>query len=324
MALLSASDLRVAIGDVPILRGISLDVAEGEALGIVGESGSGKSITARAMSRLLPAGAEVEGRVVFEGVSMLDADEQQLRGVRDKGMAMVFQDPRASINPVRKVGDFLIEAVCTNRGLDRAEARRRALEVLETVRISRAESRLDAYPHQLSGGLLQRVMIAAALLSDPRLMIADEPTTALDVTTQAEIMAILEELRAERGMALILITHDLELAAATTDRIAVMYAGEVVEFQGAAELIDDPQHPYTSALLAARPSIERRIDRLPAIPGRALPTGEEVSGCRFADRCPLVIERCRAEHPPLEPHADGLARCFRPGEVDDRLLARSS
>jgi oligopeptide/dipeptide ABC transporter ATP-binding protein len=315
MTLLTVRDLGVTIKDRPILRGVSFDVAPGEALGIVGESGSGKSMTARAIARLLPKDAKAQGEVVFDGRSVLDATAAQMRGLRDSGIAMVFQDPRAAINPVRSIGDFLGEAVRTNRQVGKAEARRRAIEVLEAVRIANAKERLSAYPHQLSGGLLQRVMIAAALLSEPRAILADEPTTALDVTTQAEIMAILGELRAERGLAMVFITHDLELAGATCDRIAVMYAGEIVEVQDAGALLDEPLHPYSHALMAARPNLDERVERLAAIPGRAVAAGEPIQGCPFAPRCPLVTDVCRKEHPTLLDHRRRLVRCWRAGEV---------
>ncbi|MBS1678280.1 MAG: ABC transporter ATP-binding protein [Actinobacteria bacterium] len=315
MSLLTVDDLDVAIGGTPILRSVSFALEPGEALGIVGESGSGKSMTARAIARLLPRGAVATGKITFDGTELLAAGTADMRRVRDGGISLVFQDPRAAINPVRSIGDFLAEGLRTNRKIGKAEARRRAVQVLEEVRISRAEARLAAYPHQLSGGLLQRVMIAAALLSEPRLILADEPTTALDVTTQAEIMAILEELRRERGLASIFITHDLELAAATCDRIAVMYAGELVEVQAAETLLERPHHPYTAALLAARPGMTERVPRLPAIPGRPLAAGDPIEGCRFAPRCPLVIDRCRSEHPALAPCEQSLSRCWRAADV---------
>lgn len=245
-----------------ILNGVSFEVRAGEALGLVGESGSGKSMTVKAIDRILPARARQGGTIRFEG-----SDAAALRGAalrRYRGeVAMVFQDPGVAINPVRSIGDFMTEALVTNRGVSRRDANRRAIEMLERVRIADGERRLAQYPHELSGGLLQRVMIASTLLTSPKLLLADEPTTALDVSTQAEIMLILDELRRELGLAVVFITHDLELAGAICDRLAVMYAGEIVE-QGA-HVYDEPRHPYTVELMAARPDIERRVDRLPVL-----------------------------------------------------------
>ena len=297
-----------------VLRDVSLEIRQGEAVGLVGESGSGKSMTARAVARILPPKAIVDGTITFDGRDVGALRSGALRQYRGE-VAVVFQDARAHTNPVRTIGDFMTEALRTVRGVRGADARRRAADILGEVGIDDGERRLKQYPHQMSGGMLQRVMIGAALLTEPRLLLADEPTTALDVTTQAEVMAILDELRRERGLALLFITHDLELASAVCDRTTVMYAGEIVEGQPAARLQEDPWHPYSAALVAARPRIDHTAERLAAIPGRPLSAFEAPDGCAFATRCLYVDDRCRAEHPLLRPSPAGLVRCIRAEEV---------
>ena len=307
-----------------VLRDVSFSIGSAEAVGLVGESGSGKSMTARAIARLLPDGAQVDGTIEFDGQQVLDLRGAALRRYRTDGIAMIFQDPRAHTNPVRRIGDFLTEALRTNRSVSGKEAREAALAVLGEVGIEDPERRLDQYPHELSGGLLQRVMIASTLLMRPRLILADEPTTALDVTTQSEVMAILKELRREHDLAMLFITHDLELAAAVCDRTAVMYAGELVEQRSSTALHDDPLHPYTAALVQARPSIEGTAARLSAIPGRPLSAFEAPAGCAFADRCGHRETKCEEAHPPIVPLAGGLVRCRRAEELRGRLLAVAS
>jgi len=302
-----------------VLRDVSFDIRGGEALGLVGESGSGKSMTARAIDRLLPAGAEVDGSIRFDGGevgSLTGGDLRRYRGL----VAMIFQDPRAHVNPVRRIGDFMTEALRTNLDVPRSTAERRAVHMLAQVGIEDGERRLRQYPHELSGGLLQRVMIAAALLTEPRLLLADEPTTALDVTTQAEVMAILHDLRREFDLAMLFITHDLELAAAVCDRTVVMYAGQIVEMRSAARLHDDPLHPYTAALAAARPDIGQSARRLRAIPGRPLSAFEAPQGeCAFAPRCPHAVDECRTGVPELVDLDGGRSRCVRASELRGRL-----
>ena len=258
MSLLSIHDLQLSFrnpsGEAAVLRGVGLHVDRGETLALVGESGSGKSMTARSVLRLLPKNAVVAGSIRFEDTDMLTATEREIRAVRRERIGMIFQDPRAHINPVRTIGDFLTEALRV-RGIGRREARRRALESLDAVRIPHASERLRAYPHELSGGMLQRIMIASVLLSEPVLILADEPTTALDVTTQAEVLAILDELRTERGLAMILITHDLDLAAAICDRTAVMSQGTIVEEATSHDIQYAPKHPYTQRLVGDRPKL---------------------------------------------------------------------
>jgi oligopeptide/dipeptide ABC transporter ATP-binding protein len=301
-----------------VLRDVSLEIDEGEALGLVGESGSGKSMTARSIARLLPTCADVAGDVRYRDRSVLGLRGGELRKYRED-VAVVFQDPRVHVNPVRRIGDFMTEALRVNRGMKADAARRQAVALLDEVQIDDGERRMRQYPHELSGGMLQRVMIAAALLTDPSLLLADEPTTALDVTIQAEVMAILDALRRDRGLAMLFITHDLDLAAAVCDRTDVMYAGEVVETRTSGLLHSDPLHPYTAALAEARPSISATSDRLAAIPGRPLSAFEAPSGCAFATRCPYVEERCRETHPPLEQLDAGRVRCVRAAELRGRL-----
>ena len=314
--LLEIRDLSVEllIGGVlrPVIHDVSLSVAEGATLGLVGESGSGKSMTARAVTRLLPPGARAGGEILFDGQDVLRFNRSRLRSYRSHAVATVFQDPSAAINPVHTVGDFLTEPLRVNRGMSRRSAEAVVLGLLDEVSVDNGARRLRQYPHELSGGLLQRVMIAGALALEPRLLLADEPTTALDVTTQAEVMAILSELQAERGLALLFITHDLDLASAVCNWISVMYAGRIVETRTADLLHDRPSHPYTEGLAAARPSITESSARLNAIPGRPVSAFEAGIGCAFAPRCAYADEQCTAEVPALRLVDNGTVRCIRP------------
>jgi oligopeptide/dipeptide ABC transporter ATP-binding protein len=304
-----------------VLRDIKFTMRPGEAVGLVGESGSGKSMTARAINRLLPRGAEVQGTIRFGDADVSTLAGADLRQYRQQ-VAMVFQDPRAHTNPVRRVGDFMTEALRTNLAVPAAEASRRAVAMLAQVGIKDGTRRLRQYPHQLSGGMLQRVMIAAALLTGPGLLLADEPTTALDVITQAEVMAILDGLRREYGLAMLFITHDLELAAAICDRTVVMYAGQIVEVRASALLHSDPLHPYTAALAAARPDITQATRRLPAIPGRPLSAFEApAQECAFAPRCAHARDICRTAMPGLAELDGGMSLCVRAHELRGRLQA---
>jgi oligopeptide/dipeptide ABC transporter ATP-binding protein len=276
-------------------------------------------MTARAIDRLLPRGAEVTGSIRFGGEDVNGLTGGGLRQYRNQ-VAMIFQDPRAHTNPVRRIGDFMTEALQANLAVPAAEARRRAVDMLAQVGIDDGAKRLRQYPHQMSGGMLQRIMIAAALLTKPRLLLADEPTTALDVTTQAEVMAILDGLRREFGLAMLFITHDLDLAAAICDRTAVMYAGQIVEIRASALLHDDPLHPYTAALAAARPDIAQTAHRLRAIPGRPLSAFEAPPReCAFAPRCPHATDVCRTEVPALARLDGGVSRCARAHELRGQL-----
>jgi oligopeptide/dipeptide ABC transporter ATP-binding protein len=302
--LLSVENLTVELpveGELrAVLRDVSLQIRPGEAVGLVGESGSGKSMTARAIDRLSGAA---------------------LRAFRNK-VAMIFQDPRAHVNPVRRIGDYMTEALRTNLGVPAADARRQAASMLGEVGIEDGERRLRQYPHELSGGMLQRVMIAAALLTGPALLLADEPTTALDVTIQAEVMAILDELRRSHGLAMLFITHDLDLAAAICDRTVVMYAGQVVEVRRSELLHSDPLHPYTAALASARPEITHKASRLRAIPGRPLSAFEAPSGeCAFAQRCAFAQPSCLTAVPDITELDGGQTRCIRAAELRGQLEA---
>jgi oligopeptide/dipeptide ABC transporter ATP-binding protein len=317
--LLELQSLSVAIDvggvEQPILRDVSLSILPGEALGLVGESGSGKSMTAKAIDRLLPDGARQSGTILFDGQDVSALSGPALRSYRSD-VAMIFQDPRVAINPVRSIGDFMTEIMVGNRRMRPRAALDSAVEMLGRVGISDGRRRLDQYPHELSGGLLQRVMIASTLLTQPRLLLADEPTTALDVSTQAEVIGILSELQQDLDLAILFITHDLELASAFCDRTAVMYGGEVLEMAASTALQDDPLHPYSAALGAARPRLNERRARLDAIPGRPLSAVEAPrDACSFAARCRHRVDECVAAHPDLRPLEGGLVRCIRAGEL---------
>jgi oligopeptide/dipeptide ABC transporter ATP-binding protein len=280
-------------------------------------------MTARAIDRLLPPGAAVTGRIRFEGRDVMTQSGADLKRFR-REVAMIFQDPRAHTNPVRRIGDFMTEALRTNAGVPANEAARRAVTLLKSVGIEDGERRLRQYPHELSGGLLQRVMIATALLTQPRLLLADEPTTALDVTTQAEVLAILDNLRSELRLAMLFITHNLDLAAAICDRTVVMYAGQVVEVRESSRLHDQPLHPYTAALAAARPSIDANVERLTSITGRPLSAFEApADACAFAARCPHVADVCTKRRPALVELDGGLTRCARATELFGHLKVQA-
>ncbi|QUD84978.1 ABC transporter ATP-binding protein [Gordonia polyisoprenivorans] len=312
-------DLEVAGRRRLVLRDVSLTLERGEALGLVGESGAGKSMTARAIARLLPPRASTTGSIRFDGTDFLALRGEELRRARTE-MAVIFQDPRAYINPVRRIGDFLTEQLRTVGKVDRADAFRRAQEMLTAVGITDTARRMRQYPSDLSGGMLQRVMIASALLGEPKLILADEPTTALDVTTQSEVMAILDELRYDAGVALLFITHDLDLAAAVCDRTAVMYAGEIVESEESEELHRNTWHPYTAALAAARPDLAHPRPRLPAIDGRPVGAWEADPTCAFAVRCPHRLPLCTESGPvPLTHEGEHAVRCLR--ATDDEVRA---
>ncbi|RVU23264.1 ABC transporter ATP-binding protein [Streptomyces antnestii] len=279
----------------PVLDGIDLHVGAGETVALVGESGSGKTLTSRSALNLLPPGATVEGAVRVGGQDVLTMNADQLRALRTNTVAMIFQDPRAALNPLRRIGDFLIESVTLTRSMSRPDATARATELLQAVGLD--ASALHKYPGQVSGGMLQRVMIAAALMGDPALLLADEPTTALDVTTQAEVIALLTELRERFGTGLLFVTHDLDLAAAISDRVYVMYAGRIAESGPAQVLFAQPRHPYTAALLASTPRLEAPAGRLAAIDGQPPDLRQESHGCPFAARCPLAMEICERQAP---------------------------
>lgn len=302
---------------------LSFSVARNEVLALVGESGSGKSMTAMAIMRLLPEPVAdiVSGRIMFDGVDLASASEATLRTVRGNRIGLIFQEPMTSLNPSLRVGPQVAEVLRLHRGLDAAAARRRVEELFEQVRIPDPKRRYDDYPHQMSGGMRQRVVIALALACNPDLLIADEPTTALDVTTQAQILETFRELQASVGAATILITHDLAVVAETADRVAVMYAGRIVEETTTEQLFAAPRHPYTHGLLGSIPHVAdagaiRSRERLPEIAGTVPALWDLPPGCAFAPRCPRARERCTNERPPLTGLAPGhRAACWYPVEV---------
>lgn len=322
--LISIRGLRVAFDDglhyVPVLHGIDLDIAPGEALGMVGESGCGKSVTWLAVLRLLGANARIDGAVTLDGERIDTMPDDRMNTVRGGRIAMIFQDPASSLNPVHRIGTQLVESLRQHREMDGSSARAEALRLLERVRIPGAAARLRSYPHELSGGMNQRVMIAMALAGDPDLLVADEPTTALDVTIQAQILDLLREIRRDTGMAMVLVSHDLGVVSEVCDRVMVLYAGNVVEFTDTQSLFEHPTHPYTQGLLAAMPDIVAPRRRLLAIPGTVPGPDELPRGCAFAARCTHAFDRCRDEHPALT-QSDGAGRWHR---VACHHLARRS
>ena len=297
---------RTDAGVARAVDGVSFHVNPGETLGIVGESGSGKSVTSLSVMRLIPqppGRIEPGSRILCRGVKGVEdlatAPESRMRQIRGNDIAMIFQEPMTSLNPVFTVGDQIMESLRLHQGLSRKAARNRAIEMLQLVGIPIPKQRIDEYPHQLSGGMRQRVMIAIALACDPRLLIADEPTTALDVTIQAQILELLNRLQSEMGMSIILITHDLGVVAETCDRVIVMYAGQVFEEGPVTDVFRDPQNPYTEGLLRSMPRLGQKIDRLAVIPGVVPAPTHWPSGCRFYDRCPYHWDKTRDEEPPL-------------------------
>ena len=293
-------------GVVRALEGVSFEVREGEIFGLVGETGCGKSVTTYSTLRLLPSTGRVHsGRITFAGESLLDASESRMREVRGGEIAMIFQDPLSALNPVMRVGDQIAESVWLHDDLPDAEAvAARVEEVLGEVRMPDPAGAARAFPHELSGGMQQRVMIAMALAGRPKMLIADEPTTALDVTIQSQVLQLLRQLKQEAGLTVLLITHDLGVVAELCDRVAVMYAGTIVETAPVAELFGNPRHPYTQGLLAALPGTS---DTLAPIPGRVPDLLNPPSGCRFHPRCPLVVDRCHSEAPALRGDARQVA-----------------
>lgn len=301
--LLSIRDLKTHFftrrGVIKVLDGLSLDVQRGQIVGLVGETGSGKSVTGFSTLRMVRRpGRVVSGEILLEGRDLLKISDHAMQDVRGREVAMIFQDPRASLNPVMTIGDVLRQVLRYRRNLPASQVNAAAIEMLRKVHIADPEQRLNAYPHQLSGGMCQRVMIALALACQPKLLIADEPTTGLDVTIQQQIVFLLKELRDSTGMSQIVITHDLGLAAELCDAIAVMYAGEIVEFASAQELFAHPRHPYTLALLKARPVFGER-KHIAAIPGNVPDFVAPPNGCRFHPRCTYAMDRCREVHPPV-------------------------
>jgi len=312
---LQVDNLRVAFSTprehLKAVCGVTFDVREGEIFGLVGESGCGKSVTGLSILRLVPPPGAIEGGTIrFRGANLLDKTEREMQAIRGASIAMIFQDPTSSLNPVFQIGSQLCDVLRQHKPVNKTEARATVLETLEAVGLPDKQRVFRSYPHELSGGMQQRVMIAMALLCSPALLIADEPTTALDVTIQAQILWLLRDLRERAGIAILLITHDLGVVREVCDRVAVMYAGQVVESCATEQLFSFPRHPYTQGLMAATPSSVARGERLQAIPGVVPPNPGRLVGCPFASRCAFVLERCRTEMPPVRLVGDGhLAAC---------------
>src|ERR1044071_1791297 len=330
MALLDVKDLKTYFrtddGVVKAVDGVSFNVEKGKTLGIVGESGSGKSVTCLTIMGLnARINTITSGQALWKGNDLLKMNSRQLRSIRGDEIAMIFQDPMTSLNPVKTIGAQLTEAILLHRDVSKKQANARALELLKAVGIPRADRRIDDYPHQFSGGMRQRVMIAMALINDPDLLIADEPTTALDVTTQAQILDLMSELQQDFGSAIIMITHDLGVVAEIADEVIVMYAAGVVEQAEVHDLFNRPQHPYTWGLMGSLPRLEADGERLTQTPAQPPSLLRPPSGCRFHPRCPYVMEVCKTTFPALEPARDDpdhLQRCWLDQETKDREAAK--
>ena len=301
-------------GQLKAVRDVSIEVQAGESLGVVGESGSGKTVLSRATMGLLPGTATRTGAIWYQGQDISLLPKEKVRELWGVGMAMIFQDPMTALNPVRRIGSQVTESLTVRLGMDKKAARERAIELLKRVRIPDPEAMLRKFPYQLSGGMRQRIMIAIAVSCNPELLFADEPTTALDVTVQAQVLELLDELREEFNTAMILVTHDLGVVAGHTDKIAVMYAGDLVEYAPTGELFANMKMPYTEALLKSIPRLETPTGtRLPVIEGRLPDPTKDEPGCAFANRCPYVQDKCRAEKPPLKSDGnDHFYRCWFP------------
>jgi oligopeptide/dipeptide ABC transporter ATP-binding protein len=301
-------------GVVRAVENVSFEIYPGEILSVVGESGCGKSVTGLSILRLIPSppGRIVSGEILFEGKELLKLGEKEMEKVRGNEISMIFQEPMTSLNPVFTIGNQIVEALLLHQGLDKIEARGRAIEMLDRVKIPSPEVRIDAYPHQLSGGMRQRAMIAMALSCQPKLLIADEPTTALDVTIQDQILRMLKEIQRKMGMAVMLITHDLGVVAEIADRVAIMYAGRILESGPIEAIFGEMHHPYTKGLLDSIPQLEERKERLNAIPGQVPNPMDLPIGCKFHPRCYMKIEECKKEEPPLlQVNGEHFSRCIR-------------
>ncbi len=328
-AILEVRDLRTHFatddGEFPAVDGVSFEVEAGRTLAIVGESGCGKSVTALAIMGLVPSppGRIVGGSIRFDGRELIGLPKRQMQDLRGNGMAMIFQEPMSSLNPVFTIGEQIVEGLLRHRAIDREEATRRAIAMLKKVRIPAPEQRFHEHPHKLSGGMRQRAMIAMALACEPKLLIADEPTTALDVTIQAQILELMRALQHETGAAIILITHDLGVVAEVADEVVVMYAGRVVERAPVKDLFSQPQHPYTVGLLGSVPRLDGEATRLAAIDGQVPNPLRRPTGCSFVDRCPFGDVLCRAAVPPLRDMGGGHRSACRKAPLDpDTLLVR--
>jgi peptide/nickel transport system ATP-binding protein len=330
LALLEVKDLRTSFvtedGIVKAVDGVSFSVEKGQTLGIVGESGSGKSVTCLTIMGLnAKRNTITSGEALWKGDDLITAKPKELREVRGDDISMIFQDPMTSLNPVHTIGRQLVEAVMLHRDVTKSVARSRAVELLNAVGIPRAENRIDDYPHQFSGGMRQRVMIAMALINDPDLLIADEPTTALDVTTQAQILTLMKRLQEDFGSAIVIITHDLGVVAEVADDVLVMYGARVVEQANVSDLFSRPQHPYTWGLMGSLPRLDADVDRLTQIPGQPPSLLRPPSGCRFHPRCPYVMDVCKTTVPELLPTThdrEHLQACHLDEETKEREAAK--
>ncbi len=300
-------------GVVPAVDGVDFTLKKGKTLCVVGESGCGKSVTAYTVMRLIPMppGKVESGEILYKGKNLVKLTENEMRNIRGNEIAMIFQEPMTSLNPVYTIGNQIVEAIVLHQNVKQKEARQRAINMLTKVGIPDAEMRIDEYPHQMSGGMKQRVMIAMALSCNPEVLIADEPTTALDVTIQAQILDLLQHLQSTEGMSILLITHDLAVVAEVADEVLVMYASKVVEKAGVIEVFQNPKHPYTQGLIEAIPQLGNRVDRLNEIPGHVPKPQNYPKGCHFADRCPHVMDICRQKDPGItEVFTDHYVSCF--------------
>ncbi|WP_409299880.1 ABC transporter ATP-binding protein [Peribacillus sp. SCS-155] len=292
--------------------GVDFSIYPGETVALVGESGSGKSITSLSIMKLIGKPGKIEGgKILFSGKDLIDLNNKQMSKVRGNEIGMIFQEPMTALNPVFTIGNQIVETLVRHKQISKATARKRAIELLKVVGFPRAEETINEYPHQLSGGMRQRAMIAMAISCDPKLLIADEPTTALDVTIQAQILDLMDEMKHKFNMSVLLITHDLGVVAEYADRVMVMYGGQIVESTAVEELFENPKHPYTRGLLDSLPSLEKEVDRLGAIKGTVPPAYNFPQGCRFSDRCPHVMDKCRQANPALlEVESDHKVRCY--------------
>ena len=320
-SVLSVKDLSVQFINnkkiTDVVDGLSFELRPGEVLGVVGESGCGKSVTSLAIMRLLPESARISsGEIVCDGKKLLNLSEKEMCDLRGNLISMIFQDPMTALNPTSTIGKQLIEPFIIHQGCNKAEALSRSVEMLRKVGISSPEERMNEYPHQLSGGILQRIVIATALACKPKVLIADEPTTALDVTIQAQILDLIKELCEELRTAVLLITHDMGVVAETADRVMVMYAGRLAEYGNAKSLFSNPRHPYTSALIRAIPSLDKDVDKLNQIPGTIPVFGNMPTGCRFAPRCEKCMEICNKETPGIYNYDGELVSCFKYRSTD--------
>lgn len=313
-------------GAVPAVNGVDFHLNKGEILGIVGESGCGKSVTSLSIMKLVQhPGKIVDGEIIFKGENLVNYSEKKMRRVRGNQIGMIFQEPMTSLNPVFKIGNQLIEAILIHKKISKKEARFRAIEMLKLVGLPRADELIDEYPHQLSGGMRQRVMIAMAMICEPEVLIADEPTTALDVTIQAQILELMKKLNKELHTSIIMITHDLGVVAEMCDRIAVMYSGKVVEEGDTKSLFKNPQHPYTKGLIESVPDVRTKKERLYSIPGNVPTPGSIKQGCHFAPRCSFATDRCREISPSLiEVGVNHKARCLLHENEESALLLQGA